>query len=192
MIFVAITGSIGCGKTTVCNLLKKLGYQVFNADKWVKYLYYKKEFLDVIFKKFPETFVNGKFDKRLLRSFVFENPDQLKILESLIHPFLTKKIRKLIRKYRNETDGIVFFEAPLLFELKWEKFFDYVVVADVDYNIQKERVMKRDNISEEEFVKINALQMPRCDKICRADIVIDTGVDLNTLRKNIVQILGVL
>ena len=192
MIFVAITGSIGCGKTTVCNLLKKLGYQVFDADKWVKYLYYKKEFLDVIFKKFPETFVNGKFDKRLLRSFVFENPDQLKILENLIHPFLTKKLRKLIRKYRNDTDGIVFFEVPLLFELKWEKFFDYIIVADVDYNIQKERVMKRDNISEDEFVKINALQMPRCDKICRADIVIDTGVDLNTLRKNIVQILGVL
>ncbi len=192
MIFVAITGSIGCGKTTVCNLLKKLGYQVFNADKWVKYLYYKKEFLDVILQKFPETFVNGEFDKRLLRSFVFENPDQLKILEGLIHPFLKKKLKKLIRKYRNETDGIVFFEAPLLFELKWEKFFDYVVVADVDYNIQKERVMMRDNISEEEFVKINALQMSRCDKICRADIVIDTGVDLNTLRKNIVQILGVL
>ena len=157
MIFVAITGSIGCGKTTVCNLLKKLGYQVFNADKWVKYLYYKKEFLDVILQKFPETFVNGEFDKRLLRSFVFENPDQLKILEGLIHPFLKKKLKKLIRKYRNETDGIVFFEAPLLFELKWEKFFDYVVVADVDYNIQKERVMMRDNISEEEFVKINAL-----------------------------------
>ena len=59
------------------------------------------------------------------------------------------------------------------------------------YDIQKERVMKRDKISEEEFVRINALQMPRCDKLCRADMVIDTGVDLDKLRRNIVQMLGV-
>ena len=77
-----------------------------------------------------------------------------------------------------------------MFELGWDKFFDYVVVVDVDYEIQKERVMKRDNVSEDEFVRINALQMPRCDKICRADIVIDTGESLGKLRKNIVQMLG--
>lgn len=188
MIFVAITGSIGCGKTTVANILRKLGYLVYDADKWVKVLYFKKDFLSEIQKFFPQTFVNGKFDKKMLRSVVFQNPHQLKILENLIHPFLTKKLRRIIRGQRN--DGVVFFEAPLLFELRWDKFFDYVVVVVVDYEIQKERVMKRDNVSEDEFVRINALQMPRCDKICRADIVIDTGESLGKLRKNIVQMLG--
>ncbi len=189
MIFVAITGSIGCGKTTVSNLLRKLGYLVYDADKWVRVLYFKKDFLKEIQKYFPQVFKNDVFDKKLLRSIVFQDPQQLKILENLIHPFLTQRLRQILRYQRN--DGIVFFEAPLLFELGWDKFFDYVVVADVAYDIQKERVMKRDKISEEEFVRINALQMPRCDKICRADMVIDTGVGLDKLRRNIVQMLGV-
>ena len=189
MIFVAITGSIGCGKTTVAHILRKLGYLVYDADKWVKVLYFKKDFLCEIQKNFPQVFVNGFFNKKMLRSIVFQNPQQLKILENLIHPFLTKKLRQIIRYRRN--DGIVFFEAPLLFELRWEKFFDCVIVADVDYETQKERVMKRDKISEDEFIRINALQMPRYDKICRADVVIDTGVDINKLRKSVVQMLGV-
>lgn len=189
MIFVAITGSIGCGKTTVANVLRKLGYLVYDADKWVKILYFKKDFLSEIQKYFPQVFVNGVFNKKMLRSVVFQNPQKLKILENLIHPFLTKKLRQIIRYRRN--DGIVFFEAPLLFELGWDKFFDYVIVADVEYDAQKERVMKRDKISEDEFIRINALQMPRCDKICRADMVIDTGEDINKLRRNIVQMLGV-
>ena len=64
-------------------------------------------------------------------------------------------------------------------------------LRNLEYDAQKERVMKRDKISEEEFIRINALQMPRCDKICRADMVIDTGEDINKLRRNIVQMLGV-
>ncbi len=189
MIFVAITGSIGCGKTTVAHILRKLGYLVYDADKWVKFLYFKQDFLCEIQKNFPQVFVNGIFNKKMLRTVVFQNPKQLKILENLIHPFLTKKLRQIIRYRRNE--GIVFFEAPLLFELGWDKFFNYVIVADVEYEIQKERVMKRDKISEDEFIRINSLQMPRCDKICRADMVIDTGVGLDKLRRNIVQMLGV-
>ena len=88
MIFVAITGSIGCGKTTVANVLRKLGYLVYDADKWVKILYFKKDFLSEIQKYFPQVFVNGVFNKKMLRSVVFQNPQKLKILENLIHPFL--------------------------------------------------------------------------------------------------------
>ena len=87
MIFVAITGSIGCGKTTVSNLLRKLGYLVYDADKWVRVLYFKKDFLKEIQKYFPQVFKNDVFDKKLLRSIVFQDPQQLKILENLIHPF---------------------------------------------------------------------------------------------------------
>lgn len=189
MIFVGITGSIGCGKTTISNILRNLGYLVYDADKWVKILYFDKKFLSQIQKKFPETFVDGIFNKKMLRSIVFENPQKLKILEDLIHPYLTQRLRNIVRSQKN--GGIVFMDAPLLFELGWDKFFDYIVVADVDYEIQKNRVMKRDGISEDEFIRINSLQMPRCDKICRADVVIDTGTDINVLRKNIVQMLGV-
>ena len=66
MIFVGITGSIGCGKTTISNVLRNLGYLVYDADKWVKILYFDKKFLSQIQKKFPETFVDGVFNKKML------------------------------------------------------------------------------------------------------------------------------
>lgn len=188
MIFTAITGSIGCGKTTISDILRKFGYLVYDADKWVKHLYYRKDFLKMIRAEFPQVFDGEVFDKRKLRTFVFDNPEKLKELEMLIHPFLTRKLRKIIRKNNNE--GIVFFDVALLYELGWDKFFDYVVLADVDYETQKLRVMARDKISAEDFGKINKLQMSREEKVQRSDFIIDTGVDINKLRKSVVNLLG--
>ena len=52
MIFTAITGSIGCGKTTISDILRRFGYLVYDADKWVKHLYYRKDFLKIIRAEF--------------------------------------------------------------------------------------------------------------------------------------------
>lgn len=188
MILTAITGSIGCGKTTVSEFLRGQGYLVYDIDKWVKLLYYKKDFLAVIKKYFPETFdEQGVFNKRALRSLVFGNPLKLKLLESLIHPFLTARLRKIIRTSKNE--GLVFVDVALLFEMGWDKYFDYVIVADVDYEEQKRRVMKRDGISAEDFEKINKVQMPQKEKKQRADFVINTGGTDGMLIRNVLNVI---
>lgn len=190
MKLVAITGSIGCGKTTISDILRSLGYLVYDIDKWVRYLYYRADFLAVIRKKFPEVFVGNVFDKKKLRELVFDNPAKLRELEALIHPFLTQKLRRIIRKRVNK--GIVFVDVALLFELKWDKFCYSVVLADTDYETQKQRVMRRDNISADDFDKINKQQMPREVKKMKADIIIDTGVGKNKLRRNVVELVRVL
>lgn len=190
MKLVAITGSIGCGKTTISDILRSLGYLVYDIDKWVRYLYYRADFLAVIRKKFPEVFVGNVFDKKKLRELVFDNPAKLRELEALIHPFLTQKLRRIIRKRVNK--GIVFIDVALLFELKWDKFCYSVVLADTDYETQKQRVMRRDNISADDFDKINKQQMPREVKKMKADIIIDTGVGKNKLRRNVVELVKVL
>lgn len=190
MKLVAITGSIGCGKTTISDILRSLGYLVYDIDKWVRYLYYRADFLAVIRKKFPEVFVGNVFDKKKLRELVFDNPAKLRELEALIHPFLTQKLRRIIRKRVNK--GIVFIDVALLFELKWDKFCYSVVLADTDYETQKQRVMRRDNISADDFDKINKQQMPREVKKMKADIIIDTGVGKNKLRRNVVELVRVL
>ena len=97
MKIVGITGSIGCGKTYLANIIKKLGFSVYNPDFWVRDLYRKKDFLQVIAREFPQTFENGVFNKRKLRTLVFDDNKQLKKLESLIHPFLGKKLKKIIK-----------------------------------------------------------------------------------------------
>ena len=120
MKIIAITGSIGCGKTFLSNIIRSLGYVVFDADKWCKYLYYKPAFLKVIKQNFPEVFeADGSFNKRKLRNLVFNNNQELKRLEKLIHPFLKQKLLNVIRK-NAKTERVFFFDAALLYEMKWD------------------------------------------------------------------------
>ncbi len=187
MIFTAITGSIGCGKTTLSDILRKQGYLVYDIDKWVKYLYYNKDFLEIIKEYFPQVFAENIFNKRKLRTLVFNDVKKLKILEGLIHPFLEKKLRKIIRK--NKDEGFVFVDVALLFEMKWDKYFDFILLADVDEETQKNRVMERDNITEEEFYKINKLQMSMNEKREKVDFIINTGVEKVKLKKYVFDFL---
>lgn len=76
-----------------------------------------------------------------------------------------------------------------MFELGWDKFFDIIVLADVEEGIQRQRVMLRDNISAEDFEKINRLQMPREEKMKRVDFVINTGGSKNALRRSVLALL---
>ena len=188
MILTAITGSIGCGKTTISCILREQGFLVYDMDKWVKLLYYKKDFLQTIKKYFPEVFdLQGEFNKRVLRNLVFNDSDRLKVLENLIHPFLTDKLRKIIR--RNKNEGLVFVDVALLYEMGWDKYFDYVIVADVDYEEQKKRVMKRDCISAEDFEKINKVQLSQLEKKRKADFIIDTGATNGQLVRNVLSVI---
>lgn len=186
MIIIGITGSIGCGKTYLANIIKKMGFVVYNPDKWVRDFYKKNEFLNVIKQNFPTTFENGIFNKRSLRNLVFNNKDQLQKLERIVHPFLKKKIKKIINKFSRDTD-VIFFDAALLFEKNWDIYCDYIIVADIDEETQKQRVMKRDNISAEDFYKIIKVQISQSQKRDWADFIINTGEPENINKVQIMQ-----
>lgn len=176
MQIVGITGSIGCGKTYLANLLKSMGYSVYNPDLWVRDLYRKKDFIEVIKQNFPLAFnKDGCLDKRALRDIVFNDNKQLKKLESLIHPFLKCRLKKVIHQFAKEED-LLFLDAALLIEAGWDRYCDYVILADVDEKIQIERVMKRDNVKEEDVKKIIAVQSDKMQKYSVAHYVIDTGL----------------
>lgn len=186
MIIVGITGSIGCGKTYLGNILKSMGYSVYNPDHWTHDLYSKPAFLKLIEKEFPQTFKNGYFNKRVLRNLVFNNNNELKKLEKIVHPFLNKRLKQTIRQFATDGD-IIFLDVALLLEFGWDKFCDYVVVADVDDQTQKQRVMKRDGISAEDFEKIVAVQMPKNKKKEYADFVINTAMPENILKVQLIK-----
>ena len=188
MKIVAITGSIGCGKTTLADQVRGLGYCVYDVDGWVRRLYFRRDFLSAIEQNFPGTVVNGRADKRKLREIVFNNEEKRKKLESLIHPFLRETLKRLI--YKNyQYEELFFIDIALLFEMGWDKYCDYVIVADVDYEVQKQRVMRRDRISGEDFDKINNVQLSNDCKKLLADVVIDTDRPLNLLRADLMCII---
>ena len=188
MKLVGITGSIGCGKTTIAKIINNLGYTVFDVDGWVRRIYFDKVFLQVLDNKFPGVVKNGTADKRALRNIVFSDNNKLKVLEGLIHPFLEENIKKIIRK-NAYYDDLFFLDVALLFEMKWDKFCDFILVADVDYEIQKQRVMLRDKVSAEDFDKINNVQMKNSEKIKMADIVIDTNKSRNLLKAELINVI---
>lgn len=189
MKIIAITGSIGCGKTFLSNIIRGLGYVVFDADKWCKYLYYRPEFLNVVKQNFPEVFEeDGVFNKRKLRNLVFNDNNELKRLEKLIHPFLKQKLLNVIRK-NAKTDRIFFFDAALLYEMKWNVYCQAVILADVDKNIQKQRVMKRDCISADDFEKIVSLQIDNEQKKLFADAVVNTDKPENLLKAELIELI---
>lgn len=189
MKIIAITGSIGCGKTFLANIIRSLGYVVYDADKWVKYLYYRPAFLNVIKQSFPKVFDNdGSFNKRKLRNLVFNNTNELKRLEKIVHPFLKQKLLNIIHK-NAEKDCVLFFDAALLIEMKWNIYCQAVILADVDKNIQKQRVMARDNVSAEDFEKIVSVQMDNEQKKKFADFVINTDKSEALLKVELINII---
>lgn len=189
MKIIAITGSIGCGKSFLANIIRSLGYVVYDADKWVKYLYYRPAFLKVIKQNFPEVFdAKGTFNKRKLRNLVFNNNQELKRLEKLVHPFLKQKLLNVIRK-NSQTNRVFFFDAALLFEMKWNIYCQSVILADVDKNIQKQRVMIRDNISAADFEKIVSVQIDNEQKKQFVNAVINTDKTENLLKIELIKII---
>ena len=107
MYLVGITGFIGSGKTTVGNIVKDLGYIVFDMDVWCRNMYTDEKFLNIIKKNFPLTFENGIFNKKKLRNLVFSNHTELKKLENLTHPYLKNKLLKII--HQNRFNHHIFF-----------------------------------------------------------------------------------
>ena len=92
MRLIGITGRIGSGKTTIGNILRSLGYIVFDMDVWCRNMYHEQTFLKIIEKNFPYSFIKGEFHKTVLRNRVFSDQKELKKLESLTHPYLKSKL----------------------------------------------------------------------------------------------------
>ncbi len=189
MKLIAITGSIGCGKTTISRMIREEGYVVFDVDGWVRRLYYRKDFINRIREVYPETVDGWTVDKRKLRNIVFNDYDQLKKLESMTHPFLRRYLKDVIRR-NSGSNKLFFIDVALLFEMNWQIYCDRVIVADVAYEIQKKRVMERDRVNGEDFDKINNVQMKNELKKKLADAVIDTDKPLNLLKLEVINLLA--
>ena len=188
MKLIAITGSIGCGKTTLAGIIRRQGYVVFDVDSWVRRLYFNKDFIKSISNTFPGTVDGWMVDKRKLRNIVFNDRQQLKILESMTHPFLRRYLKRVVNKNSGCRD-LFFLDIALLFEMGWQKYCDRVIVADVPYDVQKRRVMERDNVGGDDFDKINNVQMSNRDKKLLADLVINTDKPKNLLKLEVLAML---
>ena len=162
---IAITGSIGSGKSVACEYLRSKGYDVFDCDAENAELLKKgEEGYNAIKEVFPECIIDGKLDKKVLSEIVFNDEEKKKILEMIMHPLILNRLNE--RK-----DFPLFAEVPLLFEVDWDNYFDTNLLIVTDLDIVVDRLIER-GMSKQDILTRLENQMPIEEKIKRADKII--------------------
>jgi len=189
MLILGLTGSIGMGKSTTAKLFVEAGVPVYDADAAVHEIY-EGEAAPAIEAAFPGTTANGKVDRVRLSAKVLHNPAAIKRLEQIVHPMLGASRKKFLDDAERSGAPVAVVDVPLLFETGGEKRVDAVVVVTTTPEAQRERILARDNMTNEKLDAILARQLPDAEKRKRADFVVDTSHGLDPVRAAIRDILA--
>ena len=191
MITLALTGSIGMGKSTVAAMFAEAGIPLFDADAAVRRLQGPGGALvERIGQRFPGTVHDGAVDRDALAAAVLGQPEELAALEAIVHPAVHHERTRFIIEHGDSP--ALLFDIPLLFETGGETAFDHVIVVSAPPEVQRDRVLARPGMTEDRLAAILARQMPDADKRARADFVIDTSGPLAATRARVGEILACL
>ena len=191
MITLALTGSIGMGKSTVASMFEQAGVPVFDADAAVRRLQGPGGALvGRIEQRFPGTTADGAVDRDLLAARVLSDASELAALEAIVHPAVHHERTRFILD--NGDAAALLFDIPLLFETGGEDAFDKVIVVSAPAETQRQRVLARPGMTAEKFEAILARQVPDEEKRAKADFIVDTGGDLSTTAAEVDRILACL
>ncbi|MDG0815582.1 dephospho-CoA kinase [Bdellovibrio svalbardensis] len=188
MKWVGLTGGIACGKSTVSRKLVERAIPVVDADHIAKEVVkVGSSGLKSIVEEFgPDILLaDGNLDRRKLGQKVFGNPDLLHKLEAITHPLIREETRRLRRGYENQGAALVIYDIPLLFETKAEEQFDKIIVISCTREQQRERLRRRNQLSDEEIEMRIASQIPIKFKEEKADFVLYNNKDEQHLLKEI-------
>ena len=172
MLRIGLTGGIGCGKTTVARVFETLGIPVYYADAAAKRLMNEDPAIrSSLIEKFGKASYtdSGTLNRSYLASLVFEDPEKREFLNQLIHPATIADANQWLAK---QQAPYALREAALLFESGAAEGLDYVIGVSAPISVRIRRVMKRDQLSEDEVKKRMATQLQDTIKLKLCDFVI--------------------
>ena len=187
---IGLTGGIGSGKTAVSDTFEELGIAVVDADLASRVVVEKgKPCLEEITKHFGSEILteNEELDRAKLREIIFQSEEEKHWLESLLHPAIARQIQDELSA---STSPYTILVSPLLLETNQKDFCDKVLVVDVPVELQMERTLERDGVSEEQVKSIIKAQISREKRLELADeIIVNDGSleDLQLAVKNLHQ-----
>ena len=187
-LIIGLTGGIGSGKSTVAEGFRQLGIETVDADQASREVVEPgMPALAVISERFGSQIIqaDGSLDRAALRQIIFTDPDQKLWLESLLHPLIRDWI---VQRLQAATSPYVILESPLLFETDQHQLVDKVVLVDLPVELQIERACTRDGNQADQIQRIIDAQMPRQEKLSRADIVLDNALSLESLAPRVAAI----
>jgi dephospho-CoA kinase len=172
MIQIAVTGNMGCGKTTICHMMENKGVPVYCSDVHAKQLMNQNESLmDSIKERFgKESYHNGVLNRKWIANIVFDDATALNDLNNLVHPVVQKNYLNWLSQ---QTKDIVAYESAILIEHGNQGHFDVVILVQCPEKIRFERIQKRDGLTLNEVQARTRFQLQEEEKIKYADYLIE-------------------
>jgi dephospho-CoA kinase len=191
MVVIGVTGTIGSGKSTVCQILAKLGAAIVDADKLAQETYkpYGEAWQELVNAFGKDILSSGQeIDRQKLGQIVFSNPTALTRLNHIVHPKAYSVAKERIETYRRQGLRAVALEAALLIEAKWTGLVDQVWVVVASEATVIHRLKKGKATNQSEVLARLKSQMPAEDKMKYADEVINNDGDLNQLQAEVTEL----
>ena len=193
MKILGLTGSIGMGKSTTAKMFANAGLPVYDADAEVHALYAPGgAAVGPLSERFGDILKNGGVDRAILRSKVVDDPDAMKDLEAIVHPLVGQTQMNFRQQAAESKRSFAVLDIPLLFETGGDARCDFVAVVTAPAAIQKERVLSRGEMSEDQFEAIRSKQMADAEKRARADFVISTAFGFDFTRAHVQAIIDLM
>lgn len=189
---IGLTGSIASGKSTVAKMLEGYHLPIVDADLVARQVVEPgTETLVKIAEAFGEDVIkkDGSMDREKVGSIIFHEPAKRKMLNDIIHPAIRVEMVRQRDEFLEQGAPHVVMDIPLLFESKLQHFVDKILVVSVKEGVQLERLMKRNDLSEEEARARIASQLPMSVKEQGADAVIYNNEDIGATARQLERIL---
>ena len=186
MLEIGLTGGIGSGKSTAAAGFVKHGAALIDADQIVRDLQQpgEKVFEEMLSKWGSDILTpDGQLDRQLVANIVFSNPEELTVLNEIVHPAVREEMT-IRRRVHLDTDNTVILEIPLLVESGYRNF-DAIVVVDVDTEIAVERLVEHRSFEEEDARKRIEKQVSRESRAEIADYVIKNNSSIEAFEEEI-------
>ncbi len=198
---IGLTGGIGTGKSTVSQILRNKGFSVIDLDVISHKVIEFPSVVEKIVKNFGKEVLENNNDgnrtvsREKLGKIIFSDREKRVTLNSIMHPEILRIMHKKILECesKNEKENkIIFVEIQLLFEVQWEKEFDYILLVAAKRDIQVRRVLERDKRSEKEAWDIINSQMSLDEKRGKSDFVIENDGNIDDLNRKVDKFLKIL
>ncbi|GAA0192298.1 dephospho-CoA kinase [Streptomyces cellulosae] len=189
MLTVGLTGGIGAGKSEVSRLLVECGAVLIDADRIAREVVEPgTPGLAAVVEAFGEDILaeDGSLDRPRLGALVFNDPEKLATLNSIVHPLVGARSREL--EEAAPEDAVVVHDVPLLTENGLAPLYDVVIVVDASPETQLDRLVRLRGMSEEDARARMAAQATREQRRAIADIVIDNDVPLDELERRVKEV----
>lgn len=173
---IAVTGGAASGKTTVCRFFNDRGITVISLDQLSRDVVLPggMGYIKLIEHFGSEIILPDKsLDRALLRKFITEAPEAKKTIEGIVQPEILNLMYEFIAKSEQSGESFIVVEVPLLYEAGMESLFDACILVCIDNELQIERLMERDGVSQEDAVSLVSIQMPQSEKIERAEYIVE-------------------